>query len=61
MITHILLLLLGIGVGVITGIKIADEDYKDGYEDGYEQSQKDELNKKARRIIESRGGKEWNQ
>ena len=31
----ILLILFGIGVGVIVGIKIADEDYKDGYEDGY--------------------------
>jgi len=33
--TNIILTLLGIGVGVIVGIKIADEDYKDGYEDGY--------------------------
>ena len=34
--TNIILILLGIGVGVIVGIKIADEDYKDGYEDGYQ-------------------------
>ena len=35
-------LLLGIGIGTITGIKIADEDYKDGYEDGYRGREKEE-------------------
>ena len=49
---NIALILLGFGLGTLSGIKVADEDYSDGYEDGYRDAEMKAANETAKRKIE---------